>query len=345
METLEIWNQAMKALPKALSTEFDKPKIKLTDDKQRGIINWQFKHTVMEYKLVLFPQVTHDIIPILRQFALDYEMQNHKKIFLMTKIIYPKIGAKLIEVGINFIDAAGNIFIDQDGVYLMKLGSKGTEKAEIKGRLFGEAGLKLLFGILQNPDFINLSYREMADAVNISAAYATILLKEMLVSKYLYEGHGKKRIVSNKLELLQRWTMAYNEILKPKIKIGEYNTKSTDLLKTFNDIKPDEWEGVWSGEVAANNYTNYLSPGKLYMFVTGKDKKWMSDLKLIPVQENGTLEVFKFFWNTNHKIFNGTNQLQDTVPALLVYAELITSTDSRNIETAQKILDEHIQLG
>jgi len=346
MEAFEIWGQAMKALPKALSADFGKPRILLTDDKQRGIIYWGIKNTAVEYKLVLFPQVTHNLIPLLQQLAAANEMHSRKKTFLMTKVIYPKIGEKLIEADINFVDAAGNMFINQNGIYLMRLGSKAkeTEKSETKGRLFGETGLKLLFGILQHPDFINLSYREMADAVNISAASVTILLKEMLASKYLHEGNNKKRIVDNKLELLQRWAVAYNEILKPKIKIGEYTTKASNLLKTYKQIMPQKWEGLWSGEAAANKYTNYLSPGKLSMFVTGKDKKWMSELKLLPVEENGTLEVFNFFWNRNHIIFNDIIRLPDAVPPLLIYAELITSNDGRNIETAQKILNEHIQL-
>ncbi|EOR95344.1 hypothetical protein ADIARSV_1456 [Arcticibacter svalbardensis MN12-7] len=183
----------------------------------------------------------------------------------------------------------------------------------------------------------------MADAINISAASVTILLKEMLASKYLHEGSNKKRIVNNKQELLQRWAVAYQDLLKPKIKIGEYTSRTVDLLKSFKQIMPEQWDGLWSGEAAANKYTNYLSPGKLSMFVTGNDKKWMSELKLVPVKENGTLEVFKFFWNKDHFIFSENSKLPDVVPPILVYADLITSTDSRNIETAKRILNEYIQ--
>jgi hypothetical protein len=317
----------------------------MSDDKQRGMINWQIRDTVVEYKLLIFPKVTHDMIPLLKQYADDFDIHNHKKTILLTKMIYPKIGERLIEAGLNFIDAAGNIFIDQNSVYLMRLGlkSKVLEKGGTSGRIFGEAGLKLLFGILHNPDFINLSYREMAAAVEISAASVTILLKEMMLSKFLYEGSNKKKIINNKLELLQRWSVAYNEILKPKMKVGEYITKGENLLKNYTDIKPQQWEGLWSAEVAGNKLTNYLSPGKLAMFVPDREKKWMSDLKLIPVEENGVIEIFNFFWNTKHIIFTENNLLQDAVPPLLIYADLITSPDSRNIETARKIFDEYIQ--
>ncbi|EOR95345.1 hypothetical protein ADIARSV_1457 [Arcticibacter svalbardensis MN12-7] len=126
MEVFEIWKLAMKALPTALSAEFSKPKISLTKDKDSGTIHWYFKNILMGNKLVIFPQVTHNLIPLVEQFASGNQTQNQKT-FLMTRIVYPKIGEKLIEAGINFIDASGNMFIDQNGVYLMRLGAKEIE--------------------------------------------------------------------------------------------------------------------------------------------------------------------------------------------------------------------------
>jgi len=92
----------------------------------------------------------------LKHFTLGNQTQSKKKAFLLTRLIYPKIGEKLIEAGRNFTDASGNMFIDQNGVYLMRLGAKEKEmeKTETKGWLFRESGLKLLFGILHNPEFI-----------------------------------------------------------------------------------------------------------------------------------------------------------------------------------------------
>lgn len=69
----------------------------------------------------------------------------------------------------------------------------------------------------------------------------------------------------------------------------------------------------------------------------------MSALKLIPSDAQGEIEVLKYFWNKNHPIFASTIQLSEAVPPILAYAELVTSNDSRNIDTAQRIFDEYIQ--
>ncbi|WP_110831104.1 type IV toxin-antitoxin system AbiEi family antitoxin [Pedobacter nutrimenti] len=60
-------------------------------------------------------------------------------------------------------------------------------------------------------------------------------------------------------------------------------------------------------------------------------------------KEEGEIEVLKFFWEKDHPIFKVAVYPSILVPPILVYAELITSEDSRDIETAQRIFDEYIQ--
>jgi hypothetical protein len=127
------------------------------------------------------------------------------------------------------------------------------------------------------------------------------VINEMLQSNYLHEGQNKRKIVSSKKELLARWAQAYRQQLKPKILIGNYTSKSIDLLRTFKKIDIKELNSEWGGEAAAN------------------------------------------FWDKNHPIFASTKKLPAAVSPILVYAELITSNDSRNIDTAQRIFDEYIQ--
>ncbi|WP_160166644.1 hypothetical protein [Arcticibacter svalbardensis] len=52
LEVLEIWEQAVKALPDALSEEFRRAKILLTEDKDKGTIHWHFKKSPMENNLI-----------------------------------------------------------------------------------------------------------------------------------------------------------------------------------------------------------------------------------------------------------------------------------------------------
>ncbi len=344
MEVFDYWKDAMSALPKELRTLFGKPFIKPTQDGERGIIHIKFKETTIDYKLLIFPSIGHSTIGFIKHAAHAYKTLSQKDCFVITHTIFPKIANELIEAGINFIDSLGNIYINQSGIYIMRLGAKpkGSNKKEFKSRLFSISGIKLLFGMLQNQEFLELSYRDMADAVGISPSSISIIINELIKTDHLHESRGKK-ILNKKKELLQRWTIAFNEKLKTKLKIGEYSTKSFSIIKDFKNFDLDDWNAQWGGEAAGNLYTNYLSPAKLTLFVPEKSKNWMRDLKLIPAHERAEIEVFRIFWNKNHPIFREVKSLPFAVPPILAYAELIGTNDSRNIETAQRIFDEYIQ--
>lgn len=345
MTIYQLWEQGIKALPKSLKEDFGKPRIVLNADKSTGIVIVQFRNKAIEYSAIKVPKLDHGMLPILKTMQIATQSNNQRKVLVLTPIVYPKIAVELIEQEINFLDIAGNIYLNEGDIYVLRSGTKpkANKPEKSKSRLFSEAGLKMLFGVLNNPEFINLTYRDMAVAVNISIASISIIMSEMLQNNYLHEGQKKRKIITSKKELLSRWVQAYKEQLKPKLLIGHYTSKSLELLRNFKKIDMTEIDAQWGGEAAANLYTNYLSPGKLSLFVTGENKKWMSALKLIPSDAQGEIDVLKYFWNKNHPIFASTIQLPDAVPPILAYAELITSNDSRNIDTAQRIFDEYIQ--
>jgi hypothetical protein len=345
MTVHELWEQGLNALPKALKEEFGKPRMVLNADKSTGIIILRFRNKAVEYSMIKTPKLDHSMLHFLKTMQIAMRSNNQRNLFVLAPIVYPKIAEELVAQDINFLDTVGNVYLNAGDVYIHRSGIKPTIKTpeKNKSRLFSEAGLKMLFGVLNNPEFINLTYRDMAAAVSISAASISIIISEMLQNNYLHEGQNKRKIVNAKKELLSRWVQAYKEQLKPKLIIGNYTSKSLDLLRTFKKIDIKEINGEWGGEAAANLYTNYLSPGKLSLFVTGENKKWMSALKLITADAQGEIELLKYFWDKNHPIFASTRKLPDAVPPILVYAELITSNDSRNIDTAQRIFDEYIQ--
>ena len=345
MTAHQLWNEGINALPKTLKDEFGKARFVLNEDKSTGIVISHFRNQAMEHSIIKVSKLDHGMLPFLKTMQIGMRSNSQRNLLVLAPIIYPKIAEELVAQNINFLDTAGNVYLNEGEVYILRSGIKPTIKTpeKNKSRLFSEAGLKMLFGVLNNPEFINLTYRDMGAAVNISAASISIIINEMLQSNYLHEGQNKRKIINSKKELLSRWVQAYKEQLKPKLLIGNYTSKTLELLRNFKKIDIKEFNAQWGGEAAANLYTNYLSPGKLSLFVTGENKKWMSALKLIPSDTQGEIEVLKYFWDKNHPIFASTLKLPDAVPPILVYAELITSNDSRNIDTAQRIFDEYIQ--
>ena len=100
----------------------------------------------------------------------------------------------------------------------------------------------------------------------------------------------------------------------------------------------DNEEGItlWGAEPAAAILTNHLLPEKFSIYTTQSWQNMGQDLGLVP-DGNGKIEVLQIFWKQSQ-----TDNKQ-TTPPLLIYADLIGSGYSRNIETAQIILENELQ--
>lgn len=64
----------------------------------------------------------------------------------------------------------------------------------------------------------------------------TVIMNELLESGYLLKTN-KGKFLKNKQDLLERWVVAYNEILKPKQLIRRMTFKDAELHKNWADLK------------------------------------------------------------------------------------------------------------
>lgn len=308
---------------------------------ERNILTFSINGVDLKFNIYYAPQIGHLQLHYIHRDAAEARKENNLPTLVLSPVIYPRIAAKLMEMNVNYLDAIGNVFINEKTVYIFNTKKKSTASAKPAGsRLFKEAGLKLLFALLQDPGAIEIPYRDLAHLTGISPASITILYKEMMQSEYLLENiDGTKRLL-RKRELLQRWVTGYQETLRPKLVIGRYKSFDKDIIRNYRKQPIADWKGNWGGEAAAAIYTNYLVPQVLTMYVPADEKKWMKKLSLIPAETESEIEVLRYFWDQDHPLFRVE---PDLVPPILVYAELAASSDSRNLETAQKIYNEFLQ--
>ncbi len=97
-------------------------------------------------------------------------------------------------------------------------------------------------------------------------------------------------------------------------------------------------DGGWplGGEVAAAKLTGHLRPAIKTIYAPTKLARLQVKFRLQP-DDKGDTEILKKFWG-----FGGESPRPDTAPALLIYADLITSGDDRNIESAKIIYDRYL---
>jgi hypothetical protein len=307
---------------------------------ERNIITFSINGVELKFNIYYAHQIGHLQLHYIHRVAAEALKENDLPTLVLSPLIYPKIATKLLEMNANYMDSIGNVYINEKTIYKLNSKKKPGSTIPAKSRLFREAGLKLLFALLQDQEAVNFPYRDLAGMIGISPASITILYKEMIQSGYLLENVDDTKRLLRKRELLQRWVNGYQEILRPKFLVGMYQSFDKDFVRNYRKHSITDWQGSWGGEPAAAIYTSYLVPQLLTMYVPLEEKKWMKKLRLIPVETGPEIEVLKYFWDKDHPLFRVE---PDLVPPLLVYAELTASGDSRNLETAQKLYDEFLQ--
>lgn len=263
-----------------------------------------------------------------------WQENTDKPVLLVAQNIYPLLMDEFAHLGINSLDSAGNCRINVGDLLMHIEGRKVPPKLQAtsanRSRLFQEAGIRIIFRILLEPDWLNLSYRQMQLSTNVSLGSITVIMNELLESGYLLKTN-KGKFLKNKQDLLERWVVAYNEILKPKQLIRRMTFKNAELRKNWADLKLPS-DIYWGGEPAANLVDGYLYP-ELFTLYGGTMGDWVK-AGLRPDDE-GEVFVYKKFWSS-------VEQSQVT-PALLIYADLMGSGNSRNIEAAQRIYNNELQ--
>ena len=83
-------------------------------------------------------------------------------------MLTPPLADTLRERGVEFIDAAGNAYLNQPPMLIVVKGQRPKETftptEPRRGKSFQPTGLKVLFALLCQPELANKAYREIAVA-------------------------------------------------------------------------------------------------------------------------------------------------------------------------------------
>lgn len=268
---------------------------------------------------------------------------------LVADYLNPNIAKTLKENNVQYMDACGNSYLNLPPIYVHISGQKPVlETKQTKNRAFDTSGLKLIFGFLCDETLINASYREISEKTGVALGAIGRLLTDLKEAGYLLSKNDLKwHGLINRRKLLDRWVEAYPEKLKPKLFVGEF---ISDNASWWKNIEIERYDAYWSGEVAAAKYTDYLKPQVITVYISEKSAGKLFAAarfrKANSPTENtsGLVKVYKPFWpESEHHYVEYPNYLRkDTVNPILIYADLIASADSRNLETARMLYDSTI---
>lgn len=263
--------------------------------------------------------------------------RSNKPIILIAQYISKEAANQLKEREFNYIDIAGNAFVKKDDLVIYIEGQK-RRRATLtnQSRAFQEAGVKIIFHLLSEPENLQDSYRTIAQKVGVSLGSVSNVMAELEELNYLIKTN-EKRVLKNKEELLERWLVEFNTVLKPRIIRSRMKFIDSDMAQNWRHTLLSQTGGeiLLGGEPAGAILTDNLRPQEFTIYSNLELPEIAKTLRLVP-DKTGNVEVRQKFWQNN-------NWNQNTVPALLIYTDLMNSGYGRNVEIANQIFENELQ--
>lgn len=244
---------------------------------------------------------------------------------LVADHVTPPLADALRNEGVEFIDVAGNAFLNQPPLLVFVKGQRPPARhaAAEPGRAFQPTGLQVLFALLARPKLVARPYREIA--VNAGVAHGSVgfVMAELPALGYIAEIGGMRRLINGE-RLLGQWSEAYARTLRPRLLLGRFRGALEGIAARTGGWRKDV---VLGGELAAARLTRHLRAETATFHTRAVDPKVIVGLTLRADTE-GNVDFRRRFWN-----FPGDEP--GLAPTLLIYADLLGIGDARCLETAQ----------
>lgn len=245
------------------------------------------------------------------------------------------------EADIQFLDAAGNVYLKAEGLLVFVTGLH--PKADERG-FFGRRGqggnptaARMIFALLCRPALFNEPYRAIAGAAVIALGAVGLVFEDINKRGLIMDGKhkGTRRLLEPR-RLMEEWVTNYALTLRPKLNPRRFTATDPHWWK---EVKIEKYVARWGGEIAAEKLTGYLKPTTVTIYMwpgNANITRLATDYRLRP-DPRGEIEILDAFWN-----FPDDETRPDIVPPLLVYADLMATLDPRNLETAKMIYDQYL---
>jgi hypothetical protein len=260
---------------------------------------------------------------------------------IVTRYVTPQLADRMREIEIQFIDTAGNAYINEPPLFIFIKGNRALDKdrKDRPTRAFQPTGLQVVFALLCNCNLAleNEPFRTIAQRANAALGTVGWVIRDLKQMGYLVDmGKRGRRLVRRK-DLLDRWVAAYPEQLRPKKLLGNYQADDIDW---WENKEIENFGAFWGGEVAAAYLTKYLKPKVVTIYA--KEPGRIVLTHRLRKKPDGNVEILKIFWNFEHLRHTTLMDYTDLVHPILIYADLMATGDARNIETAEIIYEQQL---
>ena len=334
----EILHNALNALQENIALHVD---IETEEIQQQYYPNmradYRLRIVINETEMQFYAEVKTNITNVALAQVVIHKLNEAQigNILLITKYVTAQLADKLRQENIQFIDTAGNAYINQPPIYIFIKGNRLPEalKPVPVKRAFKPTGLKIIYAFLCNPGLENKPYREIAAVADVALGTVGWIMRDLKEMGYLLDMGKRGCKLMGKDKLLERWVVEYPEKLRPKLTLGRYQGMPEWWVQ--KTLMPNHAQ--WGGEVAAADLTKYLKPQEATLYI---DPTQLNQILLdnrLRKDPNGETEILERFWKPDKD-----QPVEGTVNPMLVYADLLATGNQRNIETAKMIHEQYI---
>lgn len=277
--------------------------------------------------------------------------RSAEPMLVMASYVNPRLAELLKQHRVQFVDAVGNAFIDRPkGVFVWVRGNRPDQilPATMSRPAFQTNGCKVVFVLLKHPERTDWTYRRIAEEAHVALGTVSRVIKDLKASGFIETIGPAAFRLTGKRKLFERWVESYSERLRPKLFLGSFRTRQTELSQIADELTSKKTVWALTGDRAADLLTGYLKGGRLVLFLEVGVSEPVGKLKWMASQD-GNIEALRLF--SRAALFDGVKLAYPTTVRrgewpvahpLLVYAELIHSGGDREREAARLIYERYI---
>ena len=256
---------------------------------------------------------------------------------LIAPYLAPEVARNCQEIGLPFLDVAGNAFLKEEGLFVLVTGQK-PDKAWIRRekprRAFDRTGLRVLFALLAEPELLQATYRDIAKAAGVALGTVGWVLTDLREQQFLVEDRQGQRRWLDQTRVIQTWVNNFPLRLRERLNPRRFRAANEDWWKEAN---PENFGGYWGGEIAAAKLMGELVPKTATVKLAKIQHPFLVAHRL-RADPQGPIEVLDAFWD----LPPGNRTPIGIAPPLLVFADLQWIGDPRTLEQARMIHDRYL---
>ena len=268
------------------------------------------------------------------------QARRHKGHWILFAPYVPsKIGQHLAQHNLSYADTVGNCHIELAAGRGLLGHVEGKKPArDVATRSAGRVpSHQLVFAVLAQPALLREPVRAIAVAAGIGKTAAADQLLRLERQGLI---HRKRGVIVDPRAMLDRWLSAYADVVRPAWLVGRYRPQARDPEAVERMIEAAWRKRSWAygGAAAAWRMTESYRGDETIIHVDTMLEEALRQLRVVPDRSAGPLTILR---TPGTIAYAGTEPR--LVHPLLVYTEMMTSTDPRAREAAADLRERFLE--